>query len=583
MPRPVCGRGAVSRRVSCSPPRRPPRRVEAGTPPPAARADPRDGNPEPENPRDGRRGDPLPRHLGRRPGSTSGTSAGCTPTATSRPTSAAAWRPSITTATACSTSIAGRPATCRSTPPTPPDGNRLYRNLGGGTFGDVTESAGVGYRGFNHGAAVGRRRRRRLPRPLPDQPRPNVLYPQQRRRHVLATRRPARASTPPLVHRRGVPGLRRRRPPRPLRHLLRRMGPRHGEAAATRTQAPDLLQPVLDHARPPLPVPEPRATGRSRTRPNRPASSAATAGGSASSPPTSTATAGPTSTSPTTAAPTSSSSTTATARSGTPAESSGAATNEAGEVQGSMGVDAEDVDGDGLPELLVTNFRGQYTTLYQNHGGRQLPGRQRLGRDRLRQRPGSAGGAASPTSTTTACPTSSSSTARSTTTSRSSGQDVPFDQPAIVWRNQGEGRFRRVRDAGPVLRRHHVARARRSSTSTTTAGSTRRQPVRRAARRPPERVAGPALGPPRPDRPGLEPLGDRRERGRPRRGPGDPSSGQRRGELPLGQRPPRPRRARPAERVDRVEVAGPAAPARRSKPATGPTHLVREPAGRAGR
>src|SRR4029077_20469668 len=40
-------------------------------------------------------------------------------------------------------------------------------------------------------------------------------------------------------------------------------------------------------------------------------------------------------------------------------ESSGAATNQAGQVQGSMGVDVQDVNGDGRPELFVTNFRGQ--------------------------------------------------------------------------------------------------------------------------------------------------------------------------------------------------------------------------------
>ena len=34
-------------------------------------------------------------------------------------------------------------------------GNRLYRNLGGLKFEDVTDKAKVGYRGFCHGAAVG--------------------------------------------------------------------------------------------------------------------------------------------------------------------------------------------------------------------------------------------------------------------------------------------------------------------------------------------------------------------------------------------------------------------------------------------
>lgn len=49
-------------------------------------------------------------------------------------------------------------------------------------------------------------------------------------------------------------------------------------------------------------------------------------------------------------------------------ELSGTAFNKDGNVQSGMGVDAEDVDGDGLPELFVTNFTNEYSTLYQNFG-----------------------------------------------------------------------------------------------------------------------------------------------------------------------------------------------------------------------
>ncbi|QDV34820.1 CRTAC1 family protein [Tautonia plasticadhaerens] len=49
-------------------------------------------------------------------------------------------------------------------------------------------------------------------------------------------------------------------------------------------------------------------------------------------------------------------------------ETSGAAYDDMGNDQSGMGVDAEDVDGDGLPELFVTNFAGEYNTLYQNLG-----------------------------------------------------------------------------------------------------------------------------------------------------------------------------------------------------------------------
>lgn len=49
-------------------------------------------------------------------------------------------------------------------------------------------------------------------------------------------------------------------------------------------------------------------------------------------------------------------------------ELSGAAYDDKGNAQSGMGVDAEDIDGDGRPELLVTNFANEYATLYQNVG-----------------------------------------------------------------------------------------------------------------------------------------------------------------------------------------------------------------------
>ena len=47
---------------------------------------------------------------------------------------------------------------------------------------------------------------------------------------------------------------------------------------------------------------------------------------------------------------------------------SGAAYNINGNAQSGMGVDAEDINGDGLPELFVTNFSNEYSTLYLNYG-----------------------------------------------------------------------------------------------------------------------------------------------------------------------------------------------------------------------
>src|SRR4029077_2285711 len=45
-------------------------------------------------------------------------------------------------------------------------------------------------------------------------------------------------------------------------------------------------------------------------------------------------------------------------------ETSGAAFDARGQAQSGKGVDAGDVDGDGRPELFVTNFANEYNTLY---------------------------------------------------------------------------------------------------------------------------------------------------------------------------------------------------------------------------
>lgn len=51
---------------------------------------------------------------------------------------------------------------------------------------------------------------------------------------------------------------------------------------------------------------------------------------------------------------------------------SGTAVNEQGAPEGSMGIDAADIDGDGRPDLVVTNFELEDNSVYRNLGGMQF-------------------------------------------------------------------------------------------------------------------------------------------------------------------------------------------------------------------
>src|SRR5262249_52293730 len=58
-------------------------------------------------------------------------------------------------------------------------------------------------------------------------------------------------------------------------------------------------------------------------------------------------------------------------------ESSGAGYDSGGQTRAGMGVDAEDVDGDGRPELVVTNFWNEPNSLFINRGGGRFEERSR--------------------------------------------------------------------------------------------------------------------------------------------------------------------------------------------------------------
>jgi hypothetical protein len=139
-------------------------------------------------------------------------------------------------------------------------------------------------------------------------------------------------------------------------------------------------------------------------------------------------------------------------------EASGAALDARGEVQGSMGLDVEDIDGDGLPEILVTNFRGQYDTLYRNVDGRNfedVTARAGTLEDTL---PWVSWGCALADLDNDTFPDMLIANGEVDDNLEQLGQHVGFAQPTQVWRNRGDGTFRRVRSAGPFFDALHCGR-----------------------------------------------------------------------------------------------------------------------------
>jgi enediyne biosynthesis protein E4 len=136
---------------------------------------------------------------------------------------------------------------------------------------------------------------------------------------------------------------------------------------------------------------------------------------------------------------------------------SGAAYDAHGETLSGMGVDAADVDGDGLPDLFVTNFILEHNSLYRN-----------LGNDLYQDVSfwsGVADGSMNTVGWGTALEDLDSdgwldifvANGHVDDNLHKLGKNEPYAQPASLWRNLGKGQFQSI-TAAPFLQTNHVSR-----------------------------------------------------------------------------------------------------------------------------
>lgn len=136
----------------------------------------------------------------------------------------------------------------------------------------------------------------------------------------------------------------------------------------------------------------------------------------------------------------------------------GAACSADGKNQSGMGVDIEDVDGDGLPELFVSHFRNEYATLYRNIGNATFDDVS-ASVGIVQGSTGEVGwGCALADFDNDGWPDMFVANGHVDDNLEKLGQKVSYAERSRLWRNVGAGRFQLVPDAGPFFAQEHVAR-----------------------------------------------------------------------------------------------------------------------------
>lgn len=140
-------------------------------------------------------------------------------------------------------------------------------------------------------------------------------------------------------------------------------------------------------------------------------------------------------------------------------EISGAAYDKAGRSQAGMGVDAGDMNGDGLPELYVTNFEHDYNTLYENVGNSQFQDMTEVVGLAAASLPWVGWGTILTDFDGDGWRDVAVTNGHTDTNLSELGRDAPFEQPPLVWRNRGR-RFEFISNGlGEYFNQPHAGRA----------------------------------------------------------------------------------------------------------------------------
>jgi len=140
-------------------------------------------------------------------------------------------------------------------------------------------------------------------------------------------------------------------------------------------------------------------------------------------------------------------------------ESSGAGYDAHGKTHAGMGVDAEDVDGDGRPDLFVTNYWNEPNSLYMNLGDGMFEDRTPTSGMSTDSTPWVGWGCALTDLDNDGWPDCFVSNGHVDNNLELLGYNSPYAQPPLLHRNLEGRRFRlATRDAGPYFDEDHVGR-----------------------------------------------------------------------------------------------------------------------------